>query len=102
MKESSQKIDTNYFCNLLQQKFRTNSLLQRNYHCNNLILILLQSIVMTRAVLGLGRVEFGLNPYLTRLDQVTKNLTRTRPNIRVEPDGLGQWFGWSDLSVWWV
>ena len=52
---------------------------------------------MTRAVHGLGRVEFGLNPYLTRLDQVTKNLTRTRPNIRVELDGSGQWF---DKLVW--
>ena len=40
-------IDTNCFCNLLQRKFQINSLLQQSYHCNNLILILLQFITMT-------------------------------------------------------
>ena len=35
----------------LKQKFQTNSLLQRSYHCNNLKLIFLQSIAMTNTKL---------------------------------------------------
>ena len=46
MKKSLQYIDTNYFCNLLQQKFQINSLLKLSYYCNNLTLILFQSITM--------------------------------------------------------
>ena len=42
MKKSLQLLYTIYCCNLLQQKFRVDLLLQRSYHCNNLISIILQ------------------------------------------------------------
>ena len=49
--------------------------------------------VEARAIHRSGWVEFGPDVHSTRLGRMTKNWIRTRPNIQVGPDGLGQQFG---------
>jgi len=64
--------------------------------------VVVKLIFMNSIVYESGRIKFVPNPYSTWLRQVTGNVTHTRPNIWVRPDGLGRWLRGLDLLVRWV